>query len=96
MFNHPSSLHYTVTAESFRLHFISVFFPTSRDGYAQTGMSHENTQKHTKKILPINMKSNKNNFCVILWLISLHFVTHRQEAVASRGHNKTHLEKQPN
>ena len=29
-------------------------------------MSHENTQKHTKKILPINMKNNKNNFCVIL------------------------------
>jgi len=29
-------------------------------------MSHENTQKHTKKILPINIKSNKNNFCVIL------------------------------
>ena len=29
-------------------------------------MSHENTQKRTKKILPINMKNNKNKFCVLL------------------------------
>jgi len=49
MFNHPSSLHYTVTAESFRLHFISVFFPTSRDGYAQTGMSQKKKKKKKKK-----------------------------------------------
>ncbi|TSA26840.1 hypothetical protein D4R71_03180 [bacterium] len=39
--------------------FISFQSSPPAGGYAQTGMSHENTQKHTKKILPINMKSNK-------------------------------------
>ena len=82
-------MHYTVTAESFRLHFISVFFPTSRDGYAQTGMSHENTQKHTKKILPINIKSNKNNFCVILCDFVANQSSLRYDQTGSRGKQGT-------
>ncbi len=65
-------------------------------------MSHETTQKHTliqsflltgqaKKILPINIKNNKNNFCVLLCLPRRNvvktgdFVAKMQMKIASFG-----------